>query len=137
MDESIRDNVTFGSPNEQDDIVWDALRKASLGEYVKSLPEGLDTIVGERGVKLSRGQRQRLAIARALYIKPQVMILDEATSALDNETEEAVMEAIDSLAGSITLIIIAHRITTLKNCDKTYEIVNGEAVLRKKEDIIN
>lgn len=137
MDESIRDNVTFGNPNEDDNLVWDALRKASLGEYVKSLPDGLDTIVGERGVKFSGGQRQRLAIARALYINPQIMILDEATSALDNETEEAVMEAIDSLAGSITLIIIAHRITTLKNCDKIYEIVNGEAVLRKKEDIVH
>lgn len=137
MDDSIRANVVFGAENAGDVDVWESLRKASLDGFVSQLPKGLDTIVGERGVKFSGGQRQRIAIARALYIKPQVLILDEATSALDNETEEAVMDAIDSLAGSMTLIIIAHRVTTLKNCDRIYEIVDGKAVERAKNDVIS
>ncbi len=135
MDDTIRANVVFGAANADEEDVWEALRKASLDEFVRGLPEGLDTIVGERGVKFSGGQRQRIAIARALFIKPQILILDEATSALDNETEEAVMEAIDSLAGSMTLIIIAHRVTTLKNCDKIYEITGGKAVERSKSEV--
>ena len=135
-DDTIRANVAFGAADVKDEDIWEALRRASLAEFVKGLPEGLDTIVGERGVKFSGGQRQRIAIARALYINPQILILDEATSALDNETEEAVMEAIDSLAGTITLIIIAHRVTTLKNCDKIYEIKDGKAVERNKGEII-
>ncbi len=136
MDDTIRANVAFGLKDVCDEDIWEALRKASLDEFVKSLPDGLDTVVGERGVKFSGGQRQRIAIARALFIDPQIMILDEATSALDNETEEAVMEAIDSLAGSVTLIIIAHRLTTLRNCNRIYEIINGKAVERPKEDIV-
>ena len=136
MDDSIRANVVFGAKCSGDDEVWEALRKASLDVFVKGLPDGLNTMVGERGVKFSGGQRQRIAIARALFVKPQVMILDEATSALDNETEEAVMEAIDSLAGTMTLIIIAHRVTTLRNCDKIYEIAGGVAVERDKADVI-
>ncbi len=136
MDDTIRANVAFGADNASDEDIWKALGKASLESFVKGLPQGLDTVVGERGVKFSGGQRQRIAIARALFINPQIMILDEATSALDNETEEAVMEAIDSLAGSMTLIIIAHRVTTLKNCDKIYEIVGGKAVERTKSEVI-
>ncbi len=136
LDDSIRNNVVFGATDRGDDALWLVLRKASLDEFVRNLPEGLDTMVGERGVKFSGGQRQRLAIARALYNNPQILILDEATSALDSETEEAVMEAIDSLSGSVTLVIIAHRITTLKNCDRIYEIVGGKAIERKKEDVL-
>lgn len=136
VDDTIRENVIFGAENPDDNRVWEALRKASLDEFVRGLPRGLDTLVGERGVKFSGGQRQRIAIARALYANPEIMILDEATSALDNETEEAVMEAIDSLAGTMTLIIIAHRVTTLKGCDKIYEIVDGKAVERNKSEII-
>ncbi len=136
LDDTIRGNVTFGSSAGSDDKVWEALRKASLDSFVKGLPDGLDTIVGERGVKFSGGQRQRLAIARALYNDPQILVLDEATSALDNETEDGVMEAIDSLSGAVTLIIIAHRVTTLKNCDKIYEIANGKAIERRKEDVL-
>ncbi len=136
MDDTIRANVIFGTDDVSDEKVWAALNKASLDDFVKELPQGLDTFVGERGVKFSGGQRQRIAIARALFRNPQIMILDEATSALDNETEEAVMEAIDSLAGSMTLIIIAHRVTTLKNCDKIYEISEGKAIERSKEKII-
>lgn len=136
-DDTIRNNVAFGySANEiNDDDVWSALEEAQLGEFVKSLPQGLDTQVGERGVKFSGGQRQRVAIARALYKNPDIIVLDEATSALDNETEKAVMEAIDSLQGRKTLIIVAHRLSTIKNCDKIYEIVGGEARLRKWDEI--
>lgn len=137
LDDTIRENVAFGAQNVKESDIWEALKKASLDEFVRGLPEGLDTVVGERGVKFSGGQRQRIAIARALYINPQIMILDEATSALDNETEEAVMEAIDSLAGSMTLIIIAHRVTTLRNCDKIYEIIGGKAMERNKDDVIS
>ncbi len=137
MDDTIRNNVAFGAECVDDNDIWEALKKASIDIFIKELPDGLDTIVGDKGIRFSGGQRQRIAIARALYIKPQILILDEATSALDNETEESVMEAIDVLAGSITLVIIAHRITTLKNCDKIYEIVNGKAVERKKADIMN
>lgn len=136
IDDTIRENVLFGSDNVDDAFVWESLKKASLDEFVMRLPQGLNTVVGERGVKFSGGQRQRIAIARALYNNPQILILDEATSALDNETEEAVMEAIDALAGSMTLIIIAHRVSTLKNCDRIYEIVEGKAVERNKEMVL-
>ncbi len=135
-DASVRDNVAFGEDNIDDARVWNALDKADLREFVESLPDKLDTIVGDRGIKFSGGQRQRIAIARALYIEPQILILDEATSALDNDTEKAVMEAIESLHGSITLIIIAHRLTTIKNCDRVYEIKDGKAIERSVEDVV-
>ena len=124
MDASIRENVAFGIPEEQIDetCLRRALEEAQLKEFVGSLPEGLDTVIGESGVRLSGGQRQRIGIARALYNDPDVLVLDEATSALDNETEKAVMDAIDRLAGNKTLIIIAHRLTTITNCDVIYEV---------------
>lgn len=128
-DDTLRNNISFGIEEEEidDEKVWNALEQAQLKEHVMSLPDGLDTIVGERGVKFSGGQRQRAAIARALYYNPDILVLDEATSALDNETENAVMEAIDSLQKQKTLIIVAHRLSTLKNCDKVYEIRDGKA----------
>ena len=137
IDDTIRNNVAFGMKDDEisDKKVWDALEQAQLKGFVESLPEGLDTIVGERGVKFSGGQRQRVAIARALYETPDILIFDEATSALDGETEEAVMQSIDALQGHITLIIVAHRLTTIRNCDKIYEISNGKAVLKRKEEI--
>lgn len=95
------------------------------------LPSGLDTIVGERGIKFSGGQRQRIAIARALYDNPKFLVLDEATSALDNETEKAVMDAIEYLHGKITLLIIAHRLSTIEKCDRVYKIENGTAEVVK------
>lgn len=137
IDDSIRKNVAFGMKDEEisDEKVWNALEKAQLKSFVESLPQGLDTIVGERGVKFSGGQRQRVAIARALYEAPDILIFDEATSALDGETEEAVMQSIDALQGRITLIIVAHRLTTIRNCDKIYEIKGGKAVLRDKKEV--
>ena len=127
-DESIRNNVAFGIEDEKidGDKVWAALDEAQISDFVRSLPEGLDTQVGERGVRLSGGQRQRIGIARALYDDPEILVLDEATSALDNETEAAVMEAIDSLMGRKTLIIIAHRLTTIKNCRMFLRVADGK-----------
>lgn len=137
IDDTISNNVTFGvEPKDiSEEKVWEALEKAQLKEFVEKLPSGINTIVGERGVRFSGGQRQRIAIARALYYNPDILILDEATSALDNETETAVMEAIDALQGYKTLIIVAHRLTTIQNCDEIYEILDGKALKKKKEDI--
>ena len=139
IDDTIRANVTFGlAPAEiSEEAVWEALEKAQLKDYVERLPEGLDTMVGERGVRFSGGQKQRIAIARALYHDPDILVLDEATSALDGKTENALMEAIDHLHGIKTLIIIAHRLSTIRTCDKIYEIKNGQANLRNKEEVLN
>ena len=128
LDDSIRANVAFGIPEGEinDEQVWRALREAALEEFVRSLPEGLDTQIGERGVRLSGGQRQRIGIARALYQDPEVLIFDEATSALDNETESAIMESIHSLHGSKTMLIIAHRITTIEACDHIVCVEHGK-----------
>lgn len=137
-DASIKMNVAFGE-NENaidEERVKEALERAELLSFVNSLPEGMETQVGDRGVRLSGGQRQRIAIARALYHRPEIMVLDEATSALDNETEKAIMSAIDSLQGEVTLIIVAHRLTTVKNCDIIYEVNNSELAIRDKADIL-
>lgn len=127
MDDNIRNNVAFGIPDEQvsDEKIWKALEKAQIADFVHSLAEGLDTEIGDRGVRISGGQRQRLGIARALYNDPQILVFDEATSALDNETEAALMEAINGLRGSKTMIIIAHRLHTIENCDVIYEVGSG------------
>lgn len=137
MDDTIRANIAFGiSQDDIDDrMIEQALCEAQLDKFVHSLPEGLNTVIGDRGVKLSGGQRQRIGIARALYRNPQVLILDEATSALDNETEKAVMEAIDGLHGQRTMIVIAHRLTTIKNCDEIYEVADGEIKLKSHREI--
>lgn len=136
-DDTIRANVTFGLSPEliTDEEVWEALDKAQIKEYVESLPLGLDTLVGERGIRFSGGQKQRIAIARAIYHDPDILVLDEATSALDGETENAVMEAIDHLHGQKTLIIIAHRLSTIRNCDTIYEIRGGNAHQKTKEEV--
>lgn len=138
IDDTVRSNVAFGLKRDEknDEKVWEALKQAQLKEFVQNLPDGLDTIVGERGVKFSGGQRQRIAIARALYENPDILVLDEATSALDNETETAVMESIEALQGSKTLIIVAHRLTTIRNCDVIYEIRDGKAVKRNKDEVL-
>ena len=126
-DETIRNNVAFGIDDAliDEEKVWKALEEAQLKDFIQGLPEGLDTMVGERGVRLSGGQRQRIGIARALYDNPEILVLDEATSALDSGTEAAVMEAIDRLQGRKTLIIIAHRLTTIRNCQYVFKVENG------------
>ena len=118
-----------------DEKVWQALKIAQLDEFIKNLPNGLDTKVGERGVRFSGGQRQRLAIARALYRNPDVLVLDEATAALDNETESEVMKAIEALQGYKTLIIVAHRLTTVRKCDVIYEVKDKQIAARDKTEI--
>ncbi|WP_026506452.1 ABC transporter ATP-binding protein [Butyrivibrio sp. MC2013] len=130
VDSSIRKNVAFGIKDEDidEEKVWQALKEAQLDDFVRSLPEGLDTGIGERGIRLSGGQRQRIGIARALYQDPEVLVLDEATSALDGETEKAIMDSINRLHGRKTLIIIAHRLQTIEKCDMVYRIEEGKAL---------
>ena len=137
-DDTIRNNVAFGVDEKEIDeqAVIYALQQAQLFEFVESLPEGLDTFVGDRGVRLSGGQRQRVGIARALYHNPEVLVLDEATSALDNDTETAVMEAIEKLQGHKTILIIAHRLTTIKNADVIYEVGNGKVERKEKQEVL-
>lgn len=133
-DGSIKSNVALGIPEENIDVdrVWEVLREAQLAGFVEELEQGLDTEVGERGVRMSGGQRQRLGIARALYRNPDVLVFDEATSALDNETEKEVMKAIDNLHGNKTMIMIAHRLSTIENCDIVYKVENAQ-VVRERE----
>lgn len=130
IDDTIRKNVAFGIPEDEidEERVWEVLKEAQLDEFVKSLPEGLETGIGERGIRLSGGQRQRISIARALYDDPAVLVLDEATSALDNDTEKAIMDSINHLHGKKTLIIIAHRLQTIEKCDAVYRIEETKAV---------
>lgn len=136
LDDTIRNNVAFGIPKDKidEDRVWEVLKEAQLDEFIRSLPDGLDTGIGERGIRLSGGQRQRIGIARALYEDPEVLILDEATSALDNDTEAAIMESINRFQGKKTLIIIAHRLQTIEKCDMIYRVEDGKATLEKKRD---
>ena len=128
IDSTIRKNVAFGYADEDidDEKVWRALKEAQLDEFVRGLPEGLDTSIGERGIRISGGQRQRIGIARALFEDPEVLVLDEATSALDNETEAAIMDSINRRHGKKTLIIIAHRLQTIEKCDMVYRVENGK-----------
>ena len=128
LDTNIRKNVAFGVPEEDidDEKVWAALKEAQLDEHVRSLPDGLDTEIGQHGIRFSGGQRQRIGIARALYEDPEVLVLDEATSALDNETEAAIMESVNRLHGRKTLIIIAHRLQTIEKCDIVYRVEGGQ-----------
>lgn len=135
IDDTIRRNIAFGEEKEDDTKIWEALRIAQMDEFVKKLPQGLDTRVGEFGVRFSGGQRQRLSIARALYRNPEILVLDEATAALDNETESEVMNAIEKLQGYKTLIIVAHRLSTVRNCDVIYEVKDKTITEKLKCDI--
>ena len=134
--DSIKKNVAFGENGIDEKAVREALQRADLLEFIDTLPQGIHTKVGDRGIRLSGGQRQRIAIARALYHKPEIMVLDEATSALDNETESAIMSAIDALQGQVTLIIVAHRLTTIRNCDVIYEVVDKSVKVRDKKMVL-
>ena len=138
LDDTIENNIAFAVPEGEvdEERLENAIRDAQLCDYINSLPEGVKTVVGEGGVKLSGGQRQRIGIARALYTNPEVLILDEATSALDYETEQAVMDAIDNLGGKKTIVIIAHRLTTIRNCDYVYEVKDQKVILRDKNEVI-
>ncbi len=129
---SFRENVALGYPISQldDTLIWEALDTAQMSDFVRSLPEGLDTPVGERGTKISGGQRQRLGIARAMFTKPRFLVLDEATSSLDGQSEADISEAIKSLQGSVTVVMIAHRLSTVRNADQVIYMDNGEIVAR-------
>ncbi len=124
---TIRDNVALGLPSEsfEDELVWEALERAHLAQMLRGEREGLDTVVGEHGVRLSGGQRQRLGLARALFTRPRLLVLDEATSALDAETEKAVSDALQELEGDVTLVIVAHRLATIRHCDQVMYIEEG------------
>ena len=130
MDDSLRRNIAIGIADAEIDevAIVEALKSAQLEDFVASLPEGLDTVVGERGVRLSGGQRQRIGIARALYHRPSVLVLDEATSSLDTETEHGVMQAVQALQGDKTVIIVAHRLSTVEYCDRLYRLDAGRIV---------
>lgn len=130
IDESIRDNIAFGIDEDKinEKRIWEVLEEAQLKEFVEELPQGLDTTIGDRGVRLSGGQRQRIGIARALYHDPEILVFDEATSALDNDTEAAVMDAVNSFHGKKTMIIIAHRLNTIEKCDVIYKVEDRKLV---------
>lgn len=134
LDDTVRRNIAFGIADEDidDERIWKVIREAQLEDFINSLPEKLDTEVGERGVRFSGGQCQRIAIARALYHNPNILVLDEATSALDTETEKEVMSAVEKLHGKMTIIIVAHRLSTIENCEKVYEVKNGAVKLKSK-----
>lgn len=138
MDDTIKANIAFGVDVSKvdEERIHTVLKEAQLDEFIAQLPDGINTEIGDRGVKLSGGQRQRIGIARALYRNPEVLVLDEATSALDNDTEKEVMEAIDSLHGTRTLIVIAHRLSTIKSCDEIYEVGNGKFQLKSKQEVL-
>lgn len=127
-DDSIRHNIAFGIPDEEidDDRISECIKEARLLDLVYELTDGVETVIGDRGIRLSGGQRQRIAIARALYFSPEVLVLDEATSSLDNDTEAAVMEAIEALHGKVTMIVVAHRLSTIEKCDKVYRVEDGK-----------
>ena len=128
LDDTIRRNIAFGIHDEDmnEERILEVLKEAQLDDFVRSLPDGLDTTIGERGVRLSGGQRQRIGIARALYHDPELIILDEATSALDGDTEAAIMDSINYFQGKKTLVIIAHRLQTIQNCDHVYRVEDGK-----------
>lgn len=136
LDDTIVSNIAYGEAIIDEERLWMAIKEAQLEDFIDQLPNGVETMVGERGVRLSGGQRQRIGIARALYRNPSILILDEATSALDNETETAVMDAIHRLQGKKTLLIIAHRLTTIRNCNIIYEVKDGKVLLKNKSDIM-
>lgn len=138
LDDTIRNNIAFGLPENEidDERIWEALREAQMDKFVRELDQGLDTTVGECGARLSGGQCQRLGIARVLFRRPEIIVMDESTSALDNETEKAVMESIENLHGKVTLIIIAHRLTTVQKCDFVYEVCDGNVIPKNKAELI-
>lgn len=137
LNDTIRSNVAFGVPEDEirDDVVWDVIKTAQLDDFVNALPDGIHTDIGENGVRISGGQRQRIGIARALYRDPDLLIFDEATSSLDLKTEASVLDAIESLHGKKTILVIAHRPQTVEKCDHIYKMVDGKFVYDERKDI--
>ena len=129
---TVRDNVALGLPREavDDALVWEALKRSHLADFLEKSRDGLDTMIGERGVRLSGGQRQRLGIARALYTRPRLVVLDEATSALDAETEQAIIKTLDALEGEVTTITVAHRLATVRRADQLLYLQHGSIISR-------
>ncbi|MGG4167746.1 ABC transporter ATP-binding protein [Rossellomorea vietnamensis] len=125
---SIRENLQMIQPEATDEEIWEALQFSSAAEFVMNLPEGLDTLIGDRGIRLSGGERQRIVLARAILKKPSILILDEATSALDSENEAKIQEAIERLKGKMTIIVIAHRLSTIRNADQVIVLDKGRIV---------
>ncbi len=124
--DTVRANLLWASPSSTDEAIWRALTQAAAADFVRSLPQGLDTVVGDRGLTLSGGERQRLSLARALLREPKVLILDEATSSLDSENERRIQDAIDSLHEQVTIIVITHRLSTIRNADLIYVMEQGQ-----------
>ncbi|OME83937.1 multidrug ABC transporter [Paenibacillus sp. FSL A5-0031] len=125
---TIRDNLILIDPNATEDQIWEAMEFSSAAEFVRKLPDGIDTIIGDRGIRLSGGERQRLVLARAILRKPSILILDEATSALDSLNETKIQEAIERLKGKMTVIVVAHRLSTIRNADQVIVLENGKIV---------
>ena len=137
FDMTIRENIKLAKPNATDDEIWKACKDANLYDYIKSLPQGLDTKIGENGVKMSGGQKQRLAIARALIKNTRIIIFDESTSSLDNASQAEITKAIKKLSGKHTIIIVAHRLSTIKDVDKIYFLEKGEIIDEGTFDYLN
>jgi ABC-type multidrug transport system fused ATPase/permease subunit len=127
---TVRENVALGFPENvaSDELVWQAIRDAQLADFINTLPQGLDTEVGQRGARISGGQRQRLGIARAMFTRPKLLVLDEATSSLDGQTEADISAAIQGLHGSVTIVMIAHRLSTVLNADQVIYMANGSII---------
>lgn len=137
LDDTVKNNVLFGEDENNDEKVLNSLDEAHIKSFVENMPQGMNTVVGEQGIKLSGGQRQRIAIARVMYNDPSIIVMDEATSALDNDTESAVMESVDSMQGNKTLIIVAHRLTTIRNCNHIYELKDGKLFERTYNELVS
>ena len=125
---TVRDNLLMIEPNASEEQIWEALEFSSAAEFVKKLPQGLDTLIGDRGIRLSGGERQRIVLARAILRKPSILVLDEATSALDTENEAKIQEALERLKGKMTIIIIAHRLSTIRNADQVIVLNQGKII---------
>jgi ATP-binding cassette subfamily C protein len=125
---TIRENLMIIDPNASDESIWESLGFAAADDFVSRLPQGLDTLIGDRGVRLSGGERQRLVLARAILRKPAILVLDEATSALDTENEAKIQAAIERLKGTMTIIVIAHRLSTIRNADQVLVMDQGEII---------
>lgn len=128
FNESIRDNLKLVEPNANEEELWKALKFSASEEFVRKLPQGLDTVIGDRGIRLSGGERQRIVLARAILKRPTILVLDEATSALDSENERLIQEALELLKGSMTIIVIAHRLSTIRNADQVIVMEEGEVI---------